>query len=387
MRTYWIWFGILCLIWICGLLHGSPDHSVSPTRILGSALFFTAYFILPLLRSRPILLTINLIAGSWLAIIVLWPEMNGIFNPYTLLILSMLAGNAVYTLPSIHASVLGMTQILGVFIPGILGYPSLPPMYIALYAVLHILAFILFRTLWQRTESTEARNEALLSEYRKLKRRIAADEESARREERAQVGRDIHDSVGHKLTALVMQLEVFRMRNDMEPEVQNHIQKLKQLAQESLQETRSAVKTLQADEPGGLPAIMRLIRKLEADSMIKIHFTVKHGAFNAPLSNNQSIAVYRAVQEALTNIMKHSRSREAEVIFEAPGGSVFRFEIGNPGVPDAKFREGFGLTSMRERIEKCNGRLEVIANRDRFIVRGTLPLNGIQIHTVDGETS
>src|SRR5690606_29347959 len=156
----------------------------------------------------------------------------------------------------------------------------------------------------------------------------------------------------------MMQLEVFRMQAEGETEAQ--LQKLKELAQESLQETRSAVKSLKSSEPGGLPAILRLIRKLEAESILKIHFTVKYGALSAPLTNEQSIAVYRAVQEALTNIMKHSKSREADILFEAPGGSVFRFEVSNPSMMIDNFREGFGLQSMRERIESNHGKLDII---------------------------
>ncbi|MCQ6560217.1 sensor histidine kinase [Paenibacillus mendelii] len=344
-----------------------------PWRMLGTATFFAAFFISPLLRTKPVLLTINLIFASILAVSVLWPDMDGTVNPYTFLVLSLLAGKAVYRLPVIHACIVGFFLTLGAYAPSLADYPNLPAVYIGLYAVLLTLAFTVYRIVWQQAVDAAARNEALLGEYRKMKRRMASDEELARQEERARVGQDIHDSVGHKLTALMMQLEVFRMQTDAESEVQ--VRNLRELARESLQETRSAVKALQDHEPGGLPAIMRLIRKLEAESVIKIHFAVKHGALSAPLTNNQSIAVYRVVQEALTNIMKHSRSREAEVMFEAPGGSVFRFEISNPGAAHAPFQEGFGFKSMRERIENNHGRLEVISNHERFIVSGTLPLN------------
>ncbi|WP_410768533.1 sensor histidine kinase [Fontibacillus sp. BL9] len=372
MRTFWIWLILLFAIWLCALQQLAPEGSMVSWSILGSALFFAAFFISPLLRQKPAFLCLNLTVASLLAVFVLWPGKEDNFNPYTLLILSVLAGKAAYRLPPIHATILGLICAAGALAPYAMGYPSLPPAYIGLYAVLLAIGFAVFRNASQRAIAAEARNEALLGEYRKLKRRMASDEELARREERAQVGRDIHDSVGHKLTALMMQLEVFRMQRDVDPEGQ--IIKLKELAQESLYETRSAVKVLKDSEPGGLSAIMRLIRKLEAESVIKVHFTVKHGALSAPLNNDQSIAVYRAVQEALTNIMKHSKSREADIMFEAPGGSVFRFEITNPGGVQGNFREGFGLSSMRERIGNVMGRLEILDNRDRFTVRGTIPL-------------
>ncbi|WP_339157237.1 sensor histidine kinase [Paenibacillus sp. FSL W8-0186] len=382
MRTYWVWLTLFGASWVCALLHVSSNAAMLAPRLMGSAFFFAAYFISPLLRAKPLLLMINLSAASITASIVLWPESSGTANPYAILVFTLLAGKAVFRLPQAHAWFAGVVIVLSAIAPEAAQYPSLPPVYLALYAVMLAAGLIVFRISWKRGEEAEARNEALLSEYRKMKRRVASDEELARQEERAQIGREIHDSVGHKLTALLMQLEVFRLQAKGETELQ--ARQLKELARESLEETRSAVKALKRSEPGGLPAIMRLIRKLEAESLIKIHFTVKHGAMSAPLTNEQSIAVYRAVQEALTNIMKHSRSREAEVTFEAPGGRVFRFEIANPGTPIDHFKEGFGLQSMRERMESHHGRLEILQHHDRFIVSGVLPLN---LHMTQGETT
>ncbi|MBW7454195.1 sensor histidine kinase, partial [Paenibacillus sepulcri] len=236
-----------------------------------------------------------------MAVTALWPEGGGFPNPYPLLVFSLIAGEAVYRLPAPHASVISVILLIGAISPGYWGYSTLSPLFICLYGLLHGAAFMVFRGIWKNEEEMTARNEALLSEYRKMKRRIVSDEQAARQEERVQVGRDIHDSVGHKLTALLMQLEVFRMEAD--PAAAGRMQALKVLAKESLDETRNAVKALKQHEAGGLAAILSLIRKLEAESFIRVNFSVKHGALSAPLSNTQSIAVYRAVQEALTNMM------------------------------------------------------------------------------------
>ncbi len=373
MRAYWIALTLLGTVWISAMLFVSPEASAFSWRLAGSALFFAAFFLVPLARDKPRILALLLSSASAAAVAALWPEDQGSANPYALLALSILAGKAAYRLPGAHAWIVGGVLAIGALAPAIAGYPSFPPVFLVLYAALHAFALTVYRNAWHRATSAEARNEALLSEYRKMKRRNASAEETARQEERAQVGRDIHDSVGHKLTALTMQLEVLRMKADADSEGQ--VRSLRDLARESLEETRNAVKALRNDEPGGLSSILGLIRKLEAESLIRVYFTVKHGALSAPLTNDQSIAVYRCVQEALTNVMKHGKIREAEVTFEAPGGSVFRFEISNPGGTADRYREGFGLRSMRERLEGSRGRLEVVANRDRFTVRGAFPLN------------
>jgi len=153
------------------------------------------------------------------------------------------------------------------------------------------------------------------------------------------------------------------------------LRSLKELAKESLEETRHAVKSLRIHETGGLAAIMALLRRLEAESFMRVNFTLRHGALSAPLSNAESIAVFRAVQEAMTNAMKHGSSREAQIMFEAPGGGLFRFEVVNPHHKGKEpSREGYGLRSMRERIEQAGGTLEVIHYETQFMVRGTFHL-------------
>jgi len=76
--------------------------------------------------------------------------------------------------------------------------------------------------------------------------------------------------------------------------------------------------------------------------------------------------------------MKHSQAREAEITFEAPGRSIFRFEICNPIKNDNRFREGFGLASMRERLEKINGHLNVQKTESQFIVSGFIKLADLE---------
>ncbi|WP_235715335.1 sensor histidine kinase [Halalkalibacter wakoensis] len=259
-------------------------------------------------------------------------------------------------------------------VPSFFGYPSHSQLFIVLYVLFVGVALANYRYKKNRVDEMEARNEALMSEYRKMKRRLVEDEKAARQEERTQIAREIHDSVGHKLTALLMQLEVVRMEQKDETANQRLLE-LKKLAKESLEETRSAVKALkQQDEVGGLSAIIRLIRKLEAESYMRIQFSIRHGALTAPLGNEQAIAVYRAVQEALTNVMRHSGGREVNIVFEAPAGGVFRFEVSNPVKMSRQHQEGFGLSSMRERMEQTGGKLEVTHYDGNFIVRGTLPL-------------
>lgn len=373
MRSFWIWFLFLVLSWLGAfapvLQHVNPDQL--PWRLGSSAIFFMAFFLAPLFRARPAMLFVTLLVASVFSVISLWPTNTTATNPYILLVYSILAGKAVYRLPFVHAACIGLVLAAGAMVPGLFGYPEFPWFFLVLYSVMLAMGLALFRTVFSRNEESRVRYETLLSEYRNMKRRLITDEQHARQEERAQVGRDIHDSVGHKLTALLMQLEMHRMQADGETaEVLNG---LKALAKESLEETRNAVKSMKQQETSGLPAIIGLLRRLESESFMRVTLTARHGALTVPLNNIQSIAVYRAVQEAMTNAMKHGSTREVYIIFEAPGGGIFRFEVSNPYHRKRDIhREGYGLKAMRERMEEAGGELQISQYDNQFIVRGTL---------------
>src|SRR5690606_3792719 len=192
----------------------------------------------------------------------------------------IIAGKAVYRLPVKGALLIGAVLLAGALLQSLAGDSGITPFFLLFYALLLSAALVFFRRSYIFEDDLQERNEALLSEYRKMKRRLLTDEQAARQEERTQIARDIHDSVGHKLTALLMQLEMFRLQ--AEGNAAEQLEELKSLAKESLEETRSAVKTLKHDEPGGVTAIISLIRKLEAENFLRIQFAVKHGALSAP---------------------------------------------------------------------------------------------------------
>ncbi|MDF2926570.1 MAG: sensor histidine kinase [Paenibacillaceae bacterium] len=377
MRSFWIWLLFLSAAWLGALLSLPDGRAVLPWRLAVIALFFALYFAAPLLRKHPLRLTVVLSGAAVMATAALWPEAGpaaptGQSGLYKLILYTLLAGKAAYRLPPAPAGIAGLVIMASLMAPGLLGCSSLPLPFLILYTLIAAAGLAVFNQTRRSQDEIRLRYEALLSEYRSIKRRSISDEKTARQEERTQIARDIHDSVGHKLTALLMQLEVLRMEAD--GELARRAADLKELAKESLEETRIAVKSLKQQETGGLTAILNMIRRLEAEQFMRVHFTVKHGALSVPLSAAQSFAIYRAVQEALTNVMKHGETREAAVTFEAPGGGLFRFEVANKVKNSMAVRDGFGLQSMKERIRDAGGTLTAIAYSGSFIIRGELPV-------------
>lgn len=375
MKSYWVWLVLNVVVWPFAI--GYTDLTINQLtgQLFGVALYFAIFFLIPLVKKRPSLFVFFICLNVIIAMITLFPS-DGTINPFLILILSLLIAEGFYHLTignSLIISVIGCGAILITVLNSNLG--QIIEIFVEIYIIFLLIGLLVYKQTKDQWTDLDARYQALFSEYRDIKRRAVSEEELARQEERVLIAHEIHDSVGHKLTALIMQLEMFRLQTS--EEYKEKVQSLKELAGESLNETRRAVKSLKANDTGGLSGILRLIRKLEMENMIRIHFSVKHGAFSAPLTGEQSFVIYRSVQEALTNIMKHSNAKEAEIMFEAQGNSIFRFEISNPISNRSLYKEGFGLSSMRERLEKYGGDLKVIKTDEQFRISGFIKLLNI----------
>ncbi len=227
------------------------------------------------------------------------------------------------------------------------------------------------------SDEKEEQWQQLLNEYRILKRQLYAQEQQTREEERTRIARDIHDSVGHQLTALMMQLEMLEIQVDDEKRLKKEqLSHAKQLARASLNEMRSAVKDMREEDIKGVASVLHLIRKLEAESHIRVQLTTKSGALSALLSNEQNMAVYRFIQEGLTNAMRHAHTREIEVVLEVIGERHFSVTMSNASHSMESAREGFGIRSLRERFELLGGRFLMTKTKHTFTIHGQFPLEG-----------
>ncbi|GAA0365480.1 sensor histidine kinase [Bacillus horti] len=370
-HTFWIWLLLLGSSWTAAINQVHEDKMIF--AMLGCAIFFSLFFVAPLLREKPKALTAVLLGCMAVTAIALWPEKTNVApNYYTLLIYSILVGKAVFRLSSTYSIAIGLCMTVISILPTLLGYPSFPLWFLLIYAIAFGLGCGIYKWIFNEWEQNTYEKDEMLSEYRRLKRSSVDSEEVVRQQERSKIARDMHDSVGHKLTALLMQLEVFRMQST--GETAERAEALKRLAKESLEETRHAVKELNVQETIGFQAIIHLIRKWESENFVRVQFSLRQGVLTAQLNNEQSAAIYRAVQEALTNAIRHSSSREINIEFEAPGGRALLFKISNPCTKKDNFREGFGLSAMRERMEQLGGQLEIIFEDRQFTVKGRLPL-------------
>ncbi|MCK0471671.1 sensor histidine kinase [Halalkalibacter sp. APA_J-10(15)] len=369
-KTYFIWLMIHFAVWF--LIFTEGTFMIDEMRLISMCLYFILLFSVPLFREKPIVQLLLFCIQTLTTVVIFYPIYYEL-NLSVLLIHLLLIAEAVYYLSRLRSLMVAGIQ-LGclLFLVFVADISISELLWGSMLYLLSIFALFYFQTIHKRMQEVQVKNDTLLDEYRKMKRQLVTEEEQVRQDERMMIGHEIHDSVGHKLTALLMQFEAFRLTAPEQDK--EKIEKLKGLAQQSLEETRRAVKSFKQKEVGGLQGVIQLIRKLEMESFMKVNFSVKHGAFAAPITGEQSFAIYRAVQEALTNIMKHSSTRSAQVMFESPGGSIFRFEVVNLAPPNSFFQEGYGLKAMRERLEQVGGSLDIIHDERQFVVRGNIRL-------------
>ncbi|MBY7142977.1 sensor histidine kinase [Virgibacillus sp. NKC19-3] len=361
---FWVWFGLWLVAWGGAVWYSTQQQAADISYLLlMAAVFFSIFFFTSIARkSYPIL---------WLFLIVIitcsvgWPR-DADVNPFVMIMYTYAYIAMIERVSSKMVYLLVSLLLLAFFITTVGVMPGSVTLLIVLSAYL---GTYYYQRNSRRLVDLEVWYQALLQRYRSTKRESVTRDQHARQEERVSIGREIHDRVGHTLTNLVMQIEILRMRGDCK-----ELDDLKVLAQESLSETRKAVRAMREDNATGLSAIIHLIRKLEAEQYMSIQFSLRKNALSVLLTPEQASIIYRAIQEAMTNVMRHSPGKEAMIVLEVPGQTHFRFEVSNPVEHQMDVKEGFGLQSMRERLAQLNGHLEVQTYQQQFIVRGLFPL-------------
>ena len=214
-----------------------------------------------------------------------------------------------------------------------------------------------------RQREERERAEGLLAEleeaHRRLREYARRVEELAVAEERNRLAREIHDSLGHYLTTITVQLEAARKLIATQPErAAQAIAKVERLARESLTEVRRSVAALRAsplDTASLGEAIGETVQDLHA-SGIATTFAIEGEA--RPLPIQTKAALYRAAQEGLTNVRKHANASAAQVTLTyEPERAVLTISDNGTGRRGGEV-EGFGLLGLRERVVLLGGSLE-----------------------------
>jgi signal transduction histidine kinase len=264
-------------------------------------------------------------------------------------------------------SSLGGIALIG----GIGGYLLVDSRFVSMRVLIVVIVLCLVVALAEGARSRRSR-------YRAASRAVAARRQSAAEAERMRIARELHDVLAHSLSQISVQAGVGLHLFDAEPErAREALASIKQASGRALDEVRGVLGVLRADgeeaarapQPD-LTAIPELVRTTREAG---VHVTVLDGLSEQVPSSVQFV-MYRVVQEALTNVVKHSRARVATVRL-SEGVDGWMVEVIDPGpkTPAASDLPGRGIVGMRERVQLLGGRVTTEQAGVGFRVVAELP--------------
>ena len=210
-----------------------------------------------------------------------------------------------------------------------------------------------------------AAEQALLRSKEELKV-LASSAHQAREQEQHRIARELHDELGQALTALRMMVVWVRERiDDNDADLIGKLERMSELLRETIASMRrisSELRPLILDDLGLVPAIETLVERFSDRTGIACELMVNDTG--QPLADAYKTAVFRIVQESLTNIAKHAQATQAEVIIaEVDGEIVITVSDNGVGfaVGDSCPQSSRGLLGMRERAYLLGGRLDILS--------------------------
>lgn len=233
------------------------------------------------------------------------------------------------------------------------------------FALMAVVLYFSIRSRMQRNELHEL-NKRHLTElqeaYEQLQEASATAMRYAVLEERTRIARDIHDAVGHSLTSLIVQMQALKFMIRKDPaQAEQSLEGMLAVAREGLHDIRTSVHSLAGNRSiSGLTSLKALLNRMEASASIRYTF---HADFH---DDDVSAGIYetlfKILQEAITNVIRHSRATQLEVGLKREQGKT-TMQIRDNGIfaPSQEIREGFGLKAMKARLEERGGSLRCSA--------------------------
>jgi len=184
--------------------------------------------------------------------------------------------------------------------------------------------------------------------------------------ERRRLARELHDETGQALTSILLGLKALEERTGDEAS-RAATQELRSLVVSTLQDVRRLAVELRPtalDDFGLVAALERLTASFAEQTGISVDFQT--ALADERLPEEVETALYRIVQESLTNVVKHARARRVSILLARKEGSVKAVveDDGRGFDPAEQAGDGFGLVGMSERLALLGGRLEVESDAD-----------------------
>ncbi len=206
-------------------------------------------------------------------------------------------------------------------------------------------------------------------------------------EERHRVARDLHDTTGQTLTALKINVSLLQQKLEQDPYASGVLSDIAALADQALQEIRTTSYLLHPpllDELGFVSAAQWFVEGFAKRSGMRVKLHLASERVRLPIAIET--ALFRVLQESLTNVHRHSGAAEVEIRFQRQA-EIVMLEIRDfgHGIPtqlmnrldESSAETGVGLAGMRERVTELNGKLEIESDGHGTSLRAIVPLPAI----------
>jgi signal transduction histidine kinase len=179
--------------------------------------------------------------------------------------------------------------------------------------------------------------------------------------ERARLARELHDETGQALTSILLGLKPLE-RTAESAEARTALESVRELVISTLQDVRRLAVELRPsalDDFGLVPAVERLTETFREQSGLRVDLETQLGEERLP--SEAETTLYRVIQEALTNVVKHSAAKRVSILLQRKNSAVVAVvEDDGAGFDPSNTRvDAIGLAGMRERVSLAGGRLQV----------------------------
>lgn len=209
-----------------------------------------------------------------------------------------------------------------------------------------------------RNVTLQKHAEQELKQSRDELRRLSAHLNEVRELERKRIAREIHDELGQMLTALKLDLGTLRLQfGEANPVLDRRSQRLIAVTEETIQVVRSIATALRPAslDMGLVPAVEWLAAEFRKRSDVKCMLHIK--TMDVQLEDEQSTALFRMLQEALTNVSRHAQAKQVDIVLDSDDHQLM-LRIGDDGLgfdADDRKAQSFGLVGIQERALMLGG--------------------------------
>lgn len=215
-------------------------------------------------------------------------------------------------------------------------------------------------------------NEAIRKQNAVLEQYMSQIERITLAEERNRLSSELHDTVGHAYTSIIMGMETLRTELATEMGIQR-LDSLLEMGRKSIEDVRGYLH--QMDSPCQSPSLIQSLQNLGAEFQehAQVHVSFRTFGEEYQLSRQAKIAFIRCLQESLTNAVRHGQGTEIIVSLQFEK-QYTRLEVQDNGKGNVEWQEGFGMNAMKERAMNLQGQFSVYTKPEEgMLVTCTIP--------------